>query len=57
MPTGVHTQDRVPDKDVDTVVAGYEAEGATVTKKRNADGTWEVMATYPGGKSGGRDRQ
>lgn len=49
MPTGVSTQDGVPGDEVDTVVAGYKAEGAIVTKTENTDGTWKVVATFPGG--------
>ncbi len=50
MPTD--TQRNVPDDQVATVVAGFEAEGGKVTKVRNPDGTWTVEATFPDGGAG-----
>jgi hypothetical protein len=47
MPTGVHTQTDVPPDQVDVVVAGYEAQGASVVKKLQADGNYTVIATFP----------
>jgi hypothetical protein len=53
MSKGVQTQDQVPNDEVDTVVAGFKEEGAVVTKQRNADGTWKVIATFPNDGSAG----
>jgi|HubBroStandDraft_4_1064222.scaffolds.fasta_scaffold1392716_1 hypothetical protein len=31
---------------VNQVVSDFKADGATVTKTQNTDGTWTVVATY-----------
>ena len=36
----------VPESDVDEVVGDYESEGATVEKKRQANGLWKVTVTF-----------
>jgi hypothetical protein len=35
----------VPDTDVDELVADFESEGFSVTKTKQADGNWTVVAT------------
>ncbi len=38
----------IPDDRVDKIVAMFKADGATkVEKKKEADGTWTVTATFP----------
>jgi len=46
-PKGTQTQRDVPDSDVDRVVAGFEREGATVTKEKQPNGRWTVTAKFP----------
>lgn len=46
-PTGTRTMTDVPDSEVAEVVSGYEDEGATVTKERQPDGRWKVIAKFP----------
>ncbi|MGA2465844.1 MAG: hypothetical protein ABSH06_16010 [Thermodesulfobacteriota bacterium] len=43
----VETLTDIPDNDVDKVVSDFESEGATVTKTRQANGMWTVVATFP----------
>jgi hypothetical protein len=56
-PTGVQTETDVPPDKVDRVVAGFKAQGADpVTKTKQPDGNYTVVATFPDaagkGKSG-----
>lgn len=37
----------IPPDQVDTVVADFESEGCTATKKQQPDGNWTVTATCP----------
>jgi len=37
----------VPDSDLDELVSDFENEGATVQKKKQADGKWAVVAVFP----------
>ena len=46
-PTGTHTQKDVPESDRARVVAGFEAQGATVTTEKQPDGLWTVIAKFP----------
>lgn len=46
-PTGTRTKRDVPDDQVDMIVRGYEMEGATVTKEKQGNGHWTVIATFP----------
>ena len=39
----------VPESEVDETVALYEAEGCEVTKEKQADGKWTIIATKPDG--------
>ncbi len=48
MPAGQLTLDQVTDEEVEKVVASFLAQGATVEKRQNANGTWRVIATFPG---------
>jgi hypothetical protein len=48
MPTGVHTQTDVPPNKVNTVSAGFKAQGAKVTTQQQPDGNYTVVATFPG---------
>ncbi len=43
----VRTLTDIPDNEVDQVVRDFESEGATVTKKRQPNGMWTVVATFP----------
>lgn len=43
----VETLTDVPDDLVDERVAGFEAEGATVKKTKQANGLWTIEATFP----------
>jgi hypothetical protein len=36
----------IPDSEVNQVVGDYESEGATVTKTKQSDGTWTVIAKW-----------
>ena len=36
----------IPDSEVDEIVSGFESDGATVTKDKNPDGTWNVTAIW-----------
>jgi hypothetical protein len=46
-PRGTQTQENVPDSELARVVAGFEAEGATVEKKKQPNGLWTVIAKFP----------
>jgi hypothetical protein len=47
-PTGVQTETDVPPDKVDRVVAGFKAQGADpVTKTKQPDGNYTVVATFP----------
>lgn len=37
----------IPDDEVDEVVSDFESEGCTVTKRKQQDGNWTVVATCP----------
>lgn len=43
----VETLTDIPDTEVDQVVNDFKSEGATVTKTRQANGMWTVVATFP----------
>jgi hypothetical protein len=44
----VETLTDIPDSDVDKVVDDFKRAGATtVTKTRQANGMWTVVATFP----------
>jgi hypothetical protein len=36
----------IADSTVDQVVGDFQSEGATVTKTKQADGTWTVVAKF-----------
>lgn len=37
----------VPDSDKEDIVKQFQAEGATVTTKRQPDGKWTITAVFP----------
>jgi hypothetical protein len=43
----VETLTDIPDSDVYRVVKDFESEGAKVTKTKQANGMWTVVATFP----------
>jgi hypothetical protein len=40
-------QTDVPEADLAQLVGDFESEGATVTKEKQLDGSWKVVATFP----------
>ncbi len=49
----VETLTDVPDSMVKEVVADFKSEGASVTKTKQANGSWIVVATFPDVPTGG----
>ena len=47
MPTGTFIDKHVPDEDLPLVVAGFQREGAVVTKIPETNGFWTVRAVFP----------
>lgn len=47
MVTGTYSQRDVTTEELPSVVAGFRAEGATVTTIPQNDGKWLVIAVYP----------
>lgn len=47
MPTGVQTMTDVPQAKLRTVVNGFKAQGASVEVKRQPNGNYTVIATFP----------
>ena len=47
MPTGRHVINNVPDNRLPEVVAGFIAQGASVTTIPEPDGEWTVIAVFP----------
>ena len=47
MPTGTFEQKNVPEAELPQVMAGFEAQGATVEKIKQPDGNWTVKAKFP----------
>ena len=47
MLTGTYTMKNVTTEKLPSVVAGFRAEGATVTTIPQNDGNWTVIAVYP----------
>jgi len=56
-PCGVWKLTSVPANKVAEVVAGYQLQNATVNKTANADGTFDVVATFPACAGGGTTNQ
>ncbi len=40
------TLTHVPDDRLEEIIEDFKSEGATVSKRRHADGTWSVTGTF-----------